>query len=111
MFLLRVAFWLALVVAFIPVRESDLGEGQRAISTMETVNLAQSVVSDIGTFCSRNAQTCETGGILLSQMGLKAREGAKLAYTWLDKHVGKDPLVAQTGNVDPVETSSVQQTQ
>jgi len=111
MFLLRAAFWLALVVAFIPVREADLGEGQRAISTMETVNLAQSVVADISTFCSRNAQTCETGGILLSQMGLKAREGAKLAYTWLDQHVGKEQMAGDTRVVDPIETSSVKQAQ
>ena len=73
MFLIRAAFWLTLVIAFIPVKSADLGEGQRAVSTMETVSLAQSVVSDIGSFCSRNTQTCETGGVLLSQMGLKAR--------------------------------------
>jgi hypothetical protein len=104
MFLIRAAFWLTLVVAFIPVKNTDLGEGQRSVSTMETVNLAQSVVSDIGSFCSRNAQTCETGGELLSQMGLKAREGAKLAYTWLDKHVGDDN---KANAIDPVSTSSV----
>ena len=109
MFLLRAAFWLALVIAFIPVRDSDLGEGQRAVSTMETVNLAQSVVADISSFCSRNVQTCETGGILFSQMGLKAREGAKLAYTWLDKQVGKDQIAGNTQGVDPIETSSVEQ--
>lgn len=104
MFLIRAAFWLALVVAFIPVRDADLGEGQRAVSTMETVNLAQAVVSDIGSFCSRNAQTCETGGELLSQMGLKAREGAKIAYTWLDKHVADEK---KQSKIDPVSTSSV----
>ena len=104
MFLIRAAFWLTLVIAFIPVKSADLGEGQRAVSTMETVSLAQSVVSDIGSFCSRNTQTCETGGVLLSQMGLKAREGAKMAYTWLDQRVGEDK---EPDAIDPVSTSSV----
>jgi hypothetical protein len=104
MFIIRAAFWLTLVVAFVPVRDADLGEGQRAVSTMETVNLAQSVVTDVSSFCARNQQTCETGGVLFSQMGLKAREGAKLAYQWLDKQVGEK---GEKASVDQTTTSSL----
>lgn len=116
MFFIRAAFWLALVVAFIPVRETDLAEGQKPVSTAETVGLAQTVVTDIGSFCVRNPSTCETGGTLLSQMGLKAREGARLAYTWLDKRYGNTNTHLAGSNavnglqsgqqVDPVTTSA-----
>ncbi len=113
MFLIRAAFWLTLVIAFIPVKQSDLPVGQRSISTMETVSLAQSVFADLSTFCARNAETCETGGVLISQMGMKAREGAKLAYTWLDGRYGTSSEIARSQAdkaeqpVDPVSTSSI----
>ncbi|MGB7334386.1 MAG: DUF5330 domain-containing protein [Salaquimonas sp.] len=112
MFLIRAAFWIALVVAFIPVQQADLEEGQRSVSTLETVGLAQSVMADIGSFCERNSQTCQTGGVLISQMGLKAREGARIAYSWLDERYGDKASYAATdaglkSGIDPVKTSSI----
>jgi len=103
MFLIRACFWLALVIAFIPANPADMEPGQRSVSTMETVGLAQSVASDIGSFCQRNSETCETGGILISQMGKKAREGARIAYTWLDERYGKE----ENEVVDGVATGSL----
>ena len=113
MFLIRAAFWLSLVIAFIPVSPSDLNEDQRPVSPLETVGLAQSVVEDVAAFCTRNTGTCETGGQLFSQMGVKAREGARIAYTWLDKRYGAETQ-APAGtdaikgeSTDPVETGAV----
>lgn len=104
MFFIRAVFWIALIVAFIPVNPSDLREDQRSVSTAETVGLAQSVFSDIRNFCERNANACETGGELISQMGIKAKEGARIAYQWLDQNYGAKPA----GEViDPVATSSI----
>lgn len=114
MFFIRAAFWLALVVALIPVNPSDLKEGQRSVSTAETVGLAQSVMADIGSFCERNDRTCETGGVLLSQMGIKAKEGARIAYSWLDDRTSDESMQLVSGKpndmkiIDPVATSSVQ---
>lgn len=117
MFFIRAVFWLSVVVAFIPVNPSDLNEDQRAVSALETVGLAQSVVEDVAAFCTRNQGTCETGGQLFSQMGIKAREGARIAYGWLDKRYGPDAQTnaqanaqaADQGNesTDPVETGAV----
>ena len=114
MFLFRATFWLAIVIALIPVRQSDLPEGQRSISTLETVGLAQSVIKDLGSFCERNEDTCTTGAVLVSQMGAKAREGARIAYTWLDERYGDDQSqsahnIGKTSleKVDQVKTSSV----
>lgn len=113
MFFIRAVFWLSLVVAFIPVNPSDLKEDQRPVSALETVGLAQSVVEDVAAFCTRNMGTCETGGQLVSQMGIKAREGARIAYTWLDKRYGPETqALAATDAVegestDPVETGAV----
>lgn len=110
MFLIRAVFWLSLVVAFIPVNPSDLSANQDPVSPLETVGLAQSVVEDVAGFCSRNQGTCETGGQLFSQMGVKAREGARIAYTWLDKRYGPQAQTAsgEAENVDNVETGAVE---
>jgi len=108
MFLFKATFMLAIVIALIPVRQSDLPDGQRAVSTMETVGLAQSVMQDIGSFCERNEDTCTTGKVLLSQMGSKAREGARITYTWLDERYGSNASQLADTNVDGVKTSSVE---
>lgn len=85
MFLIRAAFWLSLVIAFIPVNPEDLREGQRPISTGETLFAAQAVVADIAGFCDRNPQTCGTGRELFSQFGAKAKAGARIVYDYLDE--------------------------
>ena len=101
------------MVAFIPVNPSDLGGDQKPVSPLETVGLAQSVVEDVAAFCTRNQGTCETGGQLFSQMGIKAREGARIAYTWLDKRYGPQTQTADNKDAgdgkatDPVETGAV----
>jgi len=109
MFFVRTAFWLGLVIALIPVRADDLPEGERPVSTLETVGLAKSVVGDVATFCNRNEQTCDTGSLLISQMGLKAREGARIAYVWLDEQFGAESADAASDDaaLDPVETGSL----
>lgn len=90
MFVVRTAFWLAVVVAFIPVSRADLGQDQEPVSAVETIGLARTIVADIATFCSRNETACQTGAELASQMGAKAREGARIVYTVLDKQFGEE---------------------
>ncbi len=109
MFFVKAAFWLALVIAFIPVSSEDLPVGDRAVSTVETVSLAKSVIDDVMTFCERNEQTCETGSVLASQMGAKAREGARIAYTWLDERYKPEgsAVVETEGKLDTVKTGSL----
>ncbi len=107
MFLIRAAFWLNLVIAIIPVRQVDLEEGQRPVTTMETVGLAQSVANDISSFCDRNEETCTTGKVLISQMGAKAREGARIVYVWLDERYGNNEGI--DGISDQMSTGSIRQ--
>ena len=96
MFLVRIAFWLSIVIALIPVNPADLEDGQRAVSTGETLRAAQTVVADVAGFCDRNPETCGTGRELFAQLGAKARTGARYLYETLE-----------TGETDPVATGSV----
>lgn len=113
MFIFRAIFWLSIVVALIPVNPADLKEGQRPVSTLETLGAAQTLVSDLSGFCERNPQACGTANELFSQFGAKARTGARYVSVWLEKSTGegKTGETAQPGTVqasqDPVRTGTV----
>ncbi|MCG6859149.1 MAG: DUF5330 domain-containing protein [Salaquimonas sp.] len=117
MFLIRAIFWLSIVVALIPVNPADLKDGQRPVSTLETLGAAQAFVSDLGGFCDRNPQACGTANELFSQFGAKARTGMRYVSAWLEQEPAGDTAtdtsdsmsgstVATTGQ-DPVRTGTV----
>ncbi len=99
MFFIRAVFWLTLVIAFIPVSPEDLTEGQRSVSTGETLEAARTVVSDLSGFCERNPATCGTGREIFSQLGAKAKTGARFVYSYLDSKQERDTDAVQTGSV------------
>ena len=99
MFLVRIAFWLTLVIAFIPVNAEDLRDGQRAVSTGETLLAAQALVADLAGFCERNPATCGTGRELFSQLGAKAKTGARYLYRYMED--------GELANADAISTGSI----
>jgi Family of unknown function (DUF5330) len=104
MFFIRAVFWLTLLVAFIPVNPADLKDGQRAVSTGETIVAAQALVSDLSGFCERNEQACGTGKELFSQLGAKALTGARHVIRYLEQNAGEDapaPDKISTGSLAP----------
>lgn len=105
MFLIRTAFWLALVVAFIPVNPADLGDGQRPVSTQETIGAAQALISDIAGFCQRNGSACETGREVFSQFGAKARAGLRYASAYFDEEDAPSP--DEAGASDEIRVGAV----
>ena len=112
--MVRIIFWLALVIAFIPVDKEELDANQRMVSTRETISLVQSAYFDVSQFCHRNPEPCDTGKELASQFGAKAKNGALLAYDYFDQHFSNsEDLAEQSGNpeqrilqTDPVSTGS-----
>ena len=107
MFMLRAAFWLTVVVAFIPVSRDDLKENQEPVSAGQTISLARTVISDLASFCERNTSACATGSQLASQMGAKAREGARIVYTALDDQFGTGEQPAGGGDaIDHTATTA-----
>ncbi|NLH81094.1 MAG: DUF5330 domain-containing protein, partial [Phyllobacteriaceae bacterium] len=85
-FLLRAAFWLSLVVLFIPAdpAETPANASGRAVSPFEAIGAAQSTLHDVGGFCDRNPTACDTGRVALEGFGAKARTGARWVYEKLD---------------------------
>lgn len=85
-FLLRCAFWIALVLLILPIDTGEDGKDGIGINPVAAFFAAQSTISDLSGFCERNPQTCETGGQAISQIGAKAKVSARMLYEYLDEN-------------------------
>lgn len=79
-FLLRMAFWLGLVLVLLPTDKTPDAEKQPQVDTVEAVTAASAAVSDMAQFCNRQPAACAVGGQAASVIGARAQAGAKKVY-------------------------------
>ena len=79
-FLLRMAFWLGLVLVLLPREKTPESEKLPQIDASQAVQAVTSAVSDMGQFCKRQPQACEVGGQAATVIGVRAQEGARKIY-------------------------------
>ena len=79
-FLLRMAFWLGLVLVLLPREKTPESEKLPQIDASQAVQAVTSAVSDMGQFCKRQPQACEVGGQAATVIGVRAQEGARKLY-------------------------------
>ncbi len=79
-FLLRMAFWLGLVLVLLPREKTHESEKLPQISVGDAVQAATAAVSDMGQFCKRQPQACEVGGQAATVIGVRAEDGARKIY-------------------------------
>ncbi len=89
MFLIRTAFWLSLVIMFLPAGNNDGDSEVNSVSAFEAYFAAQATFGDLSKFCERNTSTCETGSAIISTFGQKARYGARMVFEYLDIKFGE----------------------
>ncbi|MTI18947.1 hypothetical protein E1162_17015 [Rhodobacteraceae bacterium RKSG542] len=80
--LLKMTFWISLILLIIPIGTGS-DEEAPAINPLQALVAAQSTVSDLSGFCERNPAACETGNNILELVGMKAKQAARLAYSYL----------------------------
>jgi hypothetical protein len=112
-FIIRSVFWLSLVLLLIPFGGTG-GDGQEdVVSPVEALLAARGAIQDVTGMCERKPEVCETGKAALHTIGVRAREGARIAYEALDSQYGdgateapadiaaRDPIaeVISTGSV------------
>jgi len=93
-FMLRMAFWLGLVLVLLPREKTPESEKLPQIDASQAVQAVTAAVSDMTLFCKRQPQACEVGGQAATVIGARAEEGArKLYHTVTDKKPdsGKKP--------------------
>jgi hypothetical protein len=99
-FLLRVAFWLGVVLVLLPTGGSvPLPKSQ--VSAGEAFSAAKAAVSDMQQFCARQPSVCEVGSQTAVTLGQRAQVGAKMLYEFLQERFGSDESIAaqSTGSV------------
>ena len=79
-FLLRLTFWLGLVLVLLPRDKTPESGKLPQIGASEAVQAATAAVSDVSQFCKRQPTACEVGGQAATVIGQRAAEGARKVY-------------------------------
>ncbi len=109
-FLLRMAFWLGLVLVLLPREKTPESEKVPQIGASEAVSAATAAVSDMGQFCKRQPAACEVGGQAATVIGQRAQDGARKLYKIITKpdHPGApDKKPDHTSSIDPADEAVV----
>ena len=93
-FLLRVAFWLGLVLVLLPTEKTPETDKLPQIGASEAVSAATGIVSDMSQFCIRQPAACEIGGQAATVIGHRAQAGARKVY-----HMITDKKGDTTGSI------------
>ena len=97
-FLLRMAFWLGLVLVLLPREKTPESDKAPQIGASEAVSAATAAVSDMGQFCKRQPAACEVGGQAATVIGQRAQDGARKLYKIIT-----DKKPDHTSSIDPAD--------
>jgi hypothetical protein len=107
-FLLRMAFWLGLVLVLLPREKTPESEKLPQISVSDAVTAASAAVSDMSQFCKRQPQACQVGGEAATVIGARAQEGARKIYQSItDKTDNKADKKPDADKKSPDHTGSI----
>ena len=79
-FLLRLAFWVGLVLVLLPRDKTAESDKTPQLKASEAVSAATATASDVGQFCKRQPAACEVGGQAATMIGQRAQAGARKLY-------------------------------
>ena len=79
-FLLRMAFWLGLVLVLLPRDPTPESDKAPQIGASEALSAATAAAADMSQFCKRQPAACEVGGQAATAIGQRAQEGARKLY-------------------------------
>ncbi|WP_065756849.1 DUF5330 domain-containing protein [Bradyrhizobium paxllaeri] len=104
-FMLRMAFWLGLVLVLLPREKTPESDKTPQISASEAVSAATAAASDMSQFCKRQPAACEVGGQAATAIGQRAQDGARQLYKIItDDKKSEQPRVPDK---KPDHTSSI----
>lgn len=97
-FLMRVAFWLTVVVMLIPADPKTGAEAPR-VTLVQAFFAARATIADLSAFCTRNPDVCVTGHAAAQMFSDKAETGARMLYQYFnDEGTATDPAAAPKDN-------------
>ena len=88
-FILRMTFWLGVVLVLLPNGGSQ-PVPKSQVSASEAFSAAKGAVSDMQHFCERQQEACVVGSRTAITLGQRAQAGAKMLYEFLSERFGSD---------------------
>jgi hypothetical protein len=99
-FLLRMTFWLGLVLILLPTGSSQ-PQPANTVGATDAISAASATVGDFRQFCTRQPDACTVGSQVATTLGYKAQAGAKMLYDFLTEQMAPKETgsVASNGNM------------
>jgi hypothetical protein len=108
-FIIRAAFWFAVVLVMLPVFDRDATsrlEQEKGVELTDALGAAAGAISYVSALCSEKPDVCVKGAETFAALGSRAREGARVAFTYLDTHFSPE-AETEDGESDAVLTGTV----
>jgi hypothetical protein len=112
-FLLRVAFWLTIVLVLLPSGSSK-PVATTNVGATDAMVAAGAAVSDMTSFCDRQPGACAVGAQAAVTIGQRAQAGAKMVYEFISDQMarsetgsGPEPKSARTVPASPGSQSTL----
>jgi hypothetical protein len=107
-FLIRSAFWFSMVLVMLSIFDheaTDRLKNEKGVEITDALGAAAGALTYVGSMCSEKPDVCVKGVETFSTLGSRAREGARVAYTYLDTQFAEED---KTAVADAVMTGTVQ---
>ena len=85
-FLLRMAFWLTVILVLLPSGGSQPAP-KVDVSATDAMSAAGATVADMKQFCGRQSEACAVGSQVAVALGHRAQAGAKMLYEFLNERL------------------------
>jgi len=106
-FLLRMAFWLGLVLVLLPTGSSQRAVPGNAVNASEAISAASATVGDLRQFCTRQPDACTVGAHVATEFGYKAQAGAKMLFNALSEALASKETAKEPATGTPKTTGSL----
>jgi len=101
-FLIKGTFWFSLVLVLLPFLDpsssATLDKGPK-VDVGDTMSAATEAFGYISALCVQKPDVCEKGAETFVALGHRAREGAKIAYLFLDQQFAEPSDTVTTGTI------------
>lgn len=92
-FAIKGTFWFSLVLVLLPIFDKETAtklEGAPQVEITDALSAASGAYEYVSALCTEKPEVCEKGSETFTALGYRAREGARIAYEFLDNRFRDD---------------------
>lgn len=97
-FIIRSVFWLSLVLLLVPFGANG-EDAENTVGPVDAFIAARGAIGDISGMCERKPEVCEIGKSAIHTIGVRAREGARIAMAAIEENDEPTDAELTTGSV------------